>query len=42
MLLKEEVELVDVDMCDFGMTASDEHGGALFSPQAHESAHQFC
>ena len=29
MLLKEEVELVDVDMCDFGMTASDELGEAL-------------
>ena len=29
MLLKEEVELVEVDMCDFGMTASDEYGEAL-------------
>ena len=29
MLLKEDVELVEVDMCDFGMVASDEFGEAL-------------
>ena len=29
MLLREDVELVEVDMCDFGMTASDEFGEAL-------------
>ena len=29
MLLREDIELVEVDMCDFGLTASDEHGEAL-------------
>ena len=29
MLIKEDVELVEVDMCDFGMVASDEYGEAL-------------
>ena len=29
MLLREDVELVEVDMCNFGMTASDEYGEAL-------------
>ena len=29
MLLQEDVELVQVDMCDFGMVASDEFGEAL-------------
>ena len=29
MLLKEDVELVEVDMCNFGMVASDEYGEAL-------------
>ena len=29
MLLQEGVELVEVDMCDFGIVASDEFGEAL-------------
>ena len=29
MLLKEDVELIEIDMCDFGMTATDELGEAL-------------
>ena len=29
MLLRDDVELVEVDMCDFGMTATDEFGEAL-------------
>ena len=29
MLLRDDCELVEVDMCDFGLTASDEYGEAL-------------
>ena len=29
MLLRQDVEPIEVDMCSFGMTASDEHGEAF-------------
>jgi hypothetical protein len=29
MLLRQDVELIEVDMCSFGMAANDEHGEAL-------------